>query len=451
MKRNAALGCFLLLLSNILFAQAPTLEAKPRDATAAGVAFLDLLVKGEYRTAVESFSERMKAAAPPAKLAEIWSGLQIQMGPYKRRVATRLVKEGLYEVVLATTEFERGTVDLEVAFDASGRIAGFFVVPAEQADQLPSVDPGPPPYARQDAFREREVTVGSGEWAVPGTLTTPVGQGPFPAVVLVHGSGPNDRDETVGGAKPFCDLAWGLASRGVAVLRYEKRTRQHAAKLASVAGFTVQQETIDDALAAAALLRQTAGIDAGRVYVLGHSLGAMLVPRIGQQDPRIAGFVVMAGAARPLDDLILEQVTYIAALDGVVSDEEKRQIAGLREQVAKVKALQPGAAGTVLGAPASYWLDLRGYVPPEAARALQQPLLILQGERDYQVTMDNFEAWRKALAGRPNVTFKSYPGLNHLFIAGEGKSSPAEYQRPGHVAEAVVADIAAWIPTVALP
>src|SRR6185295_15051960 len=234
-------------------------------------------------------------------------------------------------------------------------------------------------------------------------------------------------------------------------LRYEKRTHQHGAKLASAAGFTVQQETIDDALAAAALLRGTEGIDAGRVFVLGHSLGAMLVPRIGRQDPKIAGFIVMAGAARPLDELILEQVTYIAALDGVVSDEEKGQIAGLREQVAKVKALQPGATGTVLGAPASYWLDLRGYNPPEAARALQRPMLILQGERDYQVPMGELAVWRKALAGHPGVTFKSYPGLNHLFIAGEGRPGPAEYQRPGHVAEAVVADIAAWIPTGALP
>jgi uncharacterized protein len=273
----------------------------------------------------------------------------------------------------------------------------------------------------------------------------PVGPGPFPAVVLVHGSGPNDRDETVEAAKPFRDLAWGLASRGIAVLRYEKRTRQHGARLASAPNFTVREETVDDAVAAAALLRGSEGVDPARVYVLGHSLGAMVVPRIGGQDLKIAGFIVMAGAARPLEDLILEQVTYIASLDGTVSEEEKKQIEGLRQEVAKVKALQPGASGTALGAPASYWLDLKGYKPPEAATALGRPLLVLQGERDYQVTLDNFEAWKKALGDRKDVTFKSYPRLNHLFIEGEGKSGPAEYQKPGHVAEAVVADIAGWI------
>jgi uncharacterized protein len=264
-------------------------------------------------------------------------------------------------------------------------------------------------------------------------------------VVLVHGSGPNDRDETVGAAKPFRDLAWGLASRGIAVLRYEKRTHQYGVKLATATDLTVQQETIDDALAAVDLLRHTAEVDPKRVYVLGHSLGAMLAPRIGQRDPGIAGLIVMAGAARPLEDLVLEQISHLASRQGAPSEAEKKQIETLRAEVAKVKALKPGATGTALGAPASYWLDLRGYNPPEAAKSLKQPLLILQGERDYQVTPDNLEAWKKALAGRPNVTFKSYPKLNHLFIEGEGKSVPAEYQKPGHVSAAVIVDVAAWI------
>jgi len=270
-------------------------------------------------------------------------------------------------------------------------------------------------------------------------------------VVLVHGSGPNDRDETIGPNKPFRDLAWGLASQGIAVLRYEKRTKQHAAKFTEdvLVKLTAQEETVDDALAAVALLRQTKGIDPSRVYVLGHSLGGYLLPRIGSADPRIAGLISLAGPTRPLEDISLEQITYITGLDGTPTPEEQAGLDQLADQVARVK--DPGlsaatsAADLPLGIPASYWLDLRGYSPADAAKELQAPMLILQGERDYQVTTADFEGWQSALASRSDVQFKLYPELNHIFVAGEAKSTPAEYNVEGHVAEQVITDIAEWI------
>jgi hypothetical protein len=267
--------------------------------------------------------------------------------------------------------------------------------------------------------------------------------------VLVHGSGPSDRDQTVGLVKPFRDLAWGLASQGIAVLRYEKRTKQYASRFTPevVAKLTSREETTDDALAAADLLRQTEGIDPARIYVLGHSLGGYLLPRIAAADPQIAGLVVMAGPTRPLEDVILEQFTYLLGLDGI-SAEEQGQLDGLAAQVNRIKDpnLTAAAANTLLlGAPAGYWLDLRGYNPAEAARGLKQPMLILQGGRDYQVTSVDFGGWKSGLASRSDVQLKLYPDLNHLFVAGEGKSTPAEYEDEGHVAEQVVTDIAEWI------
>jgi hypothetical protein len=446
MKRAPGLLLALLLMPALATAQPPLIASPQAQKTAAAAtALIDRLALGDFEPAATNFAEALRAAAPPEKLAEIWTAVQIQMGAFKRRTGVRMETQGLYEVAFVTAEFERGTVDFKVVVDDKGKIAGFFIVPPQKpADAAPDTT-APAPYVHKEAFHEREVTVGSGEWALPGTLTVPVGPGPFPALVLVHGSGPNDRDETVEKNKPFRDLAWGLASRGVAVLRYEKRTRQHGGQLAAVKSFTVQQETVDDALAAAELLRHTEGIDPKRVFVLGHSLGGMLIPRIGARDPQLAGLIVLAGATKPLEDIILEQVSYLDAADGKVTDEEKSRFESLRAEVARVKALKPGETGTALGAPDSYWLDLRGYVPAEAAKTLKAPLLILQGERDYQVTMDNFAAWKKTLAGRPNVTFKTYPKLNHLFMAGEGKSLPAEYETPGHVAEDVIVDIAGWI------
>lgn len=268
--------------------------------------------------------------------------------------------------------------------------------------------------------------------------------------MLVHGSGPNDRDESVGACKPFQDLAWGLASKGIAVLRYEKRTKAYGQKMAAMTEvLTVKEETIDDALEAVNLLRQTEGIDPQKIFVLGHSLGGMLVPRIGLRDPEIAGFIIMAGPTRPLEDLMVEQTTYISWLDGSLSDQEKTNLEEIKKAVQKIKNLNKievnPAGDRILGARPGYWLDLHGYDPAEAAKALPRPLLILQGERDYQVRITDFERWKNALGARPDVEFKLYPLANHLFIEGKGPSHPNEYLKAGNVAEAVIDDIVCWI------
>jgi fermentation-respiration switch protein FrsA (DUF1100 family) len=99
---------------------------------------------------------------------------------------------------------------------------------------------------------------------------------------------------------------------------------------------------------------------------------------------------------------------------------------------------------SIFGAPPSYWLDLRGYDPPRAARSLKHPLLIIQGERDFNVTMDDFRRWQ-TLAGRKEIEFKSYPKLDHLFLEGEGPASGADYEKPRNIPKYVIDDIAAWI------
>jgi dienelactone hydrolase len=210
--------------------------------------------------------------------------------------------------------------------------------------------------------------------------------------------------------------------------------------------FTVKEETIDDAIAAVRLLRQTAGIDAKKIFVLGHSLGGMLIPRIGAADPGIAGFIVFAGATRPLEDEIVRQFEYLFALDGNIDEAERARIDEAKREAALIKALKAdGAAGVrVAGVPASYWLDLRGYNPPLAARSLKRPMLILQGERDFNVTMDDFRNWQ-TLATQKEVAFKTYPKLDHLFYEGEGAASGVDYDKPRNIPKYVIDDIAAWV------
>ena len=410
--------------------------------------YLDLLVREDYAAAFEKHGPQMQAAFPKSKMEEVWKALIAQVGPFQKVTSATSQEKSGYQVVVLTSQFEKALLDVTIPIDPMGRVEGLFF--AESKPSSATEEWTSPAYANSSSFQEKEVTVGSGEWALPGTLTLPKGNGPFPAVVLVHGSGPNDRDESVGPNKPFRDLAWGLASQGVAVLRYEKRTRQYAEKMADMIDqITVKEETIEDALLAVDLLRHTDGIDPQHIYVLGHSLGGMLFPRIGLLDPDIAGFLSMAGAARPLEDVVIDQVTYLANLDGTVSAEEKAQLEQVQKQVNQVK--DPNLSKAILstdlplGIPAAYWLDLRGYQPAQAAKDLQRPILILQGGRDYQVTEADFNLWKKALDGLNGVEFKFFSALNHLFIEGEGKSTPAEYEKPGHVAEEVVNDIAKWI------
>jgi dienelactone hydrolase len=386
--------------------------------------------------------EDWKTKAGPAVKA---FGKLIEFGPAK------VSQAGGNTIVTLPAKFENAAVDFTVSVDAEGKIAGLFLRPhGEQATAYQR-----PAYVKPESFAEREVTVGDGEWKLPGTLLLPKSAqtaSRVPAVVLVHGSGPNDRDETISGNKPFKDLAEGLASQGIAVLRYDKRTKVYGAQIAGLKQFTVKEETIDDAVQAVALLEKQPEIDPKRVFVLGHSLGGYLLPMILESMPDARGGIALAGSTRPLEDIMVEQYEELIPEQTAGGSEELKQkgqatLEQARQARAAIKALDPSKIDgpPLLYAPPSYWLALAGYNPPARAVKFSMPLLILQGERDYQVKMTEFTNWKAALGSRPNVTLKSYPALNHLFIEGTGKSTPEEYNHPGHVSAEVISDIAKWI------
>ncbi len=450
MKRMFLLFISLGLIASVsisLLAQDP---AHVEDALMVKArAFLAALEKGEFELAARDFDETMLKVSGPDKLEALWrKQLPPELGAFKKQGASRREQLQGYEVVLVTCEFEKATIDARIVFDKASKIAGLGFVPT-----APPAKYEPPAYADPAKFEETEVTVGSGEWALPGTLTMPKGDGPFPGLVLVHGSGPNNRDEEFGANRPFKDLAWGLATRGIAVLRYDKRSKVYQSRILAdpelEATMTVMEETIDDALAAAALLKKTKGIDGKRVFLLGHSLGGFLMPRmaLAAKSLGLAGFISMAGLTRSLEDTILRQMIYIYGLSGDASN--KKRVEDTRAEVAKIKALTDadnGSTTKLFGAMPAYWLDVHGYDPPEVAKTVKAPMLILQGGRDYQVTTEDFESWKKALGGRKDVEFHLYPKVNHLFFEGEGLITPLEYmQKHGSVASYVIEDIARWI------
>jgi uncharacterized protein len=429
--------------------------ASPSDAGQMGRAFVEALARGDLAAAEALEDGTMRAKAPAAVLGTIWEQLQAQLGAFEAIESVRVDDQPPYRLAMARTRFALATVDLQVTVDEAGHVAGFFVRPISDASPGASASPSPteaplPGYVRPDAFHETAVVVGTEPWALPGTLSMPAGDGPFPAVVLVAGSGPQDRDETIGPNKPLRDLAWGLASRGIAVLRFDKRTFAHAAETtAQLSTLTVNEEVVDDAVDAVTLLRSTPRVDPDRVFLAGHSLGGYLAPRIAARADGLAGLVYLEAAGRPLPELILDQVQYLASLDGTPSPEVAAQLEAVRRQAAL--ALSPALSVDTppselpLGSPAAYWLDLREYDPLATAAALEVPMLLVQGGRDYQVTAEDLAGWQGALGDRADVTFREYPSLDHLLFAGEGPSRPEDYLQPGHVAPEVVRDVAAWI------
>jgi uncharacterized protein len=281
-------------------------------------------------------------------------------------------------------------------------------------------------------------------------LSLPKGNGPFPGVVLLEDSGPHDQDETIGPNKPLKDVAWGLASHGIVVFRYTKRTAKYGAQSSEdPAKLTVEDETISDAHAAVALLAKQKNVDRRRIFLVGHGLGAYLAPRIATGHPEIAGMVMMGANTRPLEQLMVDAWHYVLQHESAPTPQEQKQAAALEETAKKIESpdLKLGDTVDLLGGPmpASYWLDLRNYHPIAVAQALKIPILILQGGRDFQVPTTNFEEWKAALERDRNVTLKLYPALNHLFLPGTDVSLPQEYEKPGHVDEQVIDDMAAWI------
>ena len=418
------------------------------------------MVRGDFGGVVARFDPTMRAALPEAQLRAAWAEATAQAGAFRALGAPRAEQRQGLAVLVLPVRFEKATWDLKIVLGGDHKISGLFFSPSgpskgpepsaagsgEQsspsATRSQTVAAWSPPAYAPDRFAEIPVKVGDAD--LPGMLTLPWGKGPLPTAVLVHGSGPNDADETLGPNKPFRDLALGLAANGIATLRYDKRTyARRGAPGAAPRHYTVKEEVLDDAVAAVRLAVGAPAVDGKRVWVIGHSLGGLLAPRIAAASSDVAGIIILAGPTRPMDELLVDQVRTIA---GAGSPEIARAEAVAR--AVRDPKLTDGATVDFLGVkmPGSYFLDLRRYDAPRIAASLAVPILVLQGERDYQVRRADYDGWAKALAGRPRARMKVYPALNHLFEAGQGPSLPAEYQRPGlHVDAEVVADIAAFV------
>ena len=294
-------------------------------------------------------------------------------------------------------------------------------------------------------------------YPLKGLMTLPEGDGPFPAVVLVHGSGSSNMDEKVGKLTPFRDLAQGLAARGIAAIRYNKRSFTHGLKMVldKKHPITVREETIEDALLAARLLRADRRIDSGRVFLMGHSMGGMLAPRIECEGGDFRGLILLAGSPRRLEEIMLDQMAEImSASTGLTKKLMAKQHAqfsrlfeGLYDLTDEEARQKKVGGGTTL-----YYFKEMGQ--PTVAQWLEKtnkPMLIMQGEKDFQVKAAvDFALYKDLLRQRENVTFRLYPGLNHCFVPARFDSiadAKKEFTPERHIGPQVLDDLANWILT----
>ena len=292
------------------------------------------------------------------------------------------------------------------------------------------------------------------KYPLKGILTLPENaSGSVPAVVFVHGSGSSNMDEKVGKLTPFKDLAEGLAELGIASIRYDKRSFAHPFKMVREKIITVKEETIEDAILATELLKRDSRIDKDNIFIAGHSMGGMLAPRIDAEGGNYKGLILMAGSPRTLGEIMLDQ-----------NEEVMRSGKGLlqwyvKTQVAKISAMFDGmyelsneeakkkklGNGTTL----YYFKEMAEHPASEYLLKLEKPVLIMQGEKDFQATLEkDFVAYKELLNDKENVTFKVYENLNHLFVNsvyGNIMKAMKEYKVEQHIGENVIKDLADWI------
>jgi hypothetical protein len=294
------------------------------------VNFVTELSSGNFEKAFKEYhyTKEVKKGISTAMLKSMWGSLTESNGSFKEVSGFSASKNQGYDVISVETTFEKAKLNINIVFDSSKLIAGINYKPYTEPKKIP------------ENITETPISFGEADWKLSGILTSPKNSSKpgSPIVILVHGSGPSDRDETVGGVKPFRDIAWGLAQKGIRSIRYDKRTYTYGNKMAGQ-NITVNEETINDVVHATEHLMLSSSIFPGDIYILGHSLGGMLIPRIAPKVANISGFIMMSAPVTPLEDLMLEQIKYICSLDNFTTSQERKTINSYENMRDNVKKL----------------------------------------------------------------------------------------------------------------
>ncbi|HPJ01948.1 MAG TPA: alpha/beta fold hydrolase [Candidatus Limiplasma sp.] len=445
MKKVLSMLTMLLVVLTLLPGAALAQDTKAEVAQT----LVQKLYDGEYEAVFNASAPDLQQAIGSADgFATVMMQIGQMYGALEAITGVSMMETQGYFVASVVCMHAKAEITYQIVLDADSLLKGLTLSEVTEKTAPGTVD--------ASLFTAEPVTLREGESdATSGILTLPVGDGPFPAVIMMQGSGPSDMDETAYGIAVFRDLAEGLAAAGVASIRYDKYSFAHKDILAAnpdlLARFTVNEEYVLDAQAALALLQQDERI--GDIYLLGHSQGAMLAPRIMQTlgADNIAGAVLLAGSPLHLWELQYHQnLALIGTLAQADQPAAREQLDAEAGKAAALKTMTPDALKqtTLFGISAYYQADEMSVDAAQIALALKKPLLIAQGAKDWQVTpADGIEAWQAALGDGDFAAYKLYPDMNHMLVdmAGESTGTTADYVGGSHVKQELIDDIAAWV------
>ncbi|WP_227413335.1 alpha/beta hydrolase [Chryseobacterium culicis] len=408
----------LLIIYSVLFFS--------QDRKEIGNTFIKaLLIDKNTEKAHSYFDPSVAGQIPADQLKSITDQLQGQLGGLKNILEVNNDGNTYYYY----SEFEKTKLDVQLTFSENNKLLGFFLVPHKT-------------FEKHD--EKTTLTIKSDGIELNGTLLVPPSYNKKRLVIFVHGSGAHDRDETIGENKPFKDIAEYLLANGIASYRYDKRTYTYPEAFTEKS--TVEEETINDAVNAANYFKNSADFKGYQIIILGHSQGAYLMPEIAKK-AQASKYVFMAGNARPLQDLLVEQYDYLHSIDPAKVPSEAVQ--EIKKQVAFLNSsqfnLNSPSSELPLGQSATYWQYLKNYNQLNEVKKIKVPMFFAQGGRDYQVTEKDFNLWKTALKNNKAAVFRLYPSLSHLFITGSGKPSPKDYETKGKVDEPFLKDLSQFI------
>lgn len=388
--------------------------------------------KGEFKEIIDYLSPIVKLQLTEKVLKQSWDSAIKDLGSFK---GIREIRE---EVDETNTE-----VIVILNYDTCGLQILFSYNKDKKLDTLwIEYAPYEPEIVSNDDFEESEISFGDSKKPIKGILTLPINVKKPPVAILVHGSGNHDADESIGSNKPFRDLAYGLARHGIAVIRYNESNSQ-----STNPEFTIQDDSLNDASWAIKYAQKLGKVDTDRIYIIGHSLGGMMAPKIAADNKEVDGIVSLAGSPRKLEDIVLDQNRILLQADKTVTPAKLNiHMAQVQMAVNKIKNLKESSSEIILGYPASYWYSLNQIDIPKIVKKLNIPIFIAQGSADFQVYADiDYVAWQELLKDKDNVTFRLYDNLNHLFMTSNGRMDFTEYNIKGTVDSQLIDDIAEWI------